>query len=177
MPYRLLYSHWLTEWVEKLDPKAPDELIILARGRHGSCGAWWLRRAGTRDQQPHRRPVCGLGLSSLATHNLTLCSGRNMESWRLSEIKRDDYSPNSAGARQWEVDRRKAQATRLTDVMRAAGVLARAEGCWCLARRGGLEINALGGTSQRHDSEPALSWVNQGGREGGREGGRARGNL
>jgi hypothetical protein len=31
-PYRLLYSKWLSEWVQKLDPKAPDELLILARG-------------------------------------------------------------------------------------------------------------------------------------------------
>lgn len=31
-PYRLLYSQWVTEWVQKLDPKASDELLILARG-------------------------------------------------------------------------------------------------------------------------------------------------
>jgi hypothetical protein len=33
VPYRLLYSSWVTEWVRRLDPKASDELIILARGR------------------------------------------------------------------------------------------------------------------------------------------------
>lgn len=32
MPYRLLYSHWLTDWVRKLDPTGPDELFLLARG-------------------------------------------------------------------------------------------------------------------------------------------------
>jgi hypothetical protein len=30
---RLAYSRWLTEWVQRLDPKASDELLILARGK------------------------------------------------------------------------------------------------------------------------------------------------
>jgi len=78
VPYRLLYSQWLTEWVQKMDPKASDELLLLARGR-------------------------------------------NVEGWRLSEIKRDDYAPNTAGVRQWEMDRRKWQAGRLVSIMKDAG--------------------------------------------------------
>ncbi|EFJ49070.1 hypothetical protein VOLCADRAFT_104506 [Volvox carteri f. nagariensis] len=31
-PYRVLFGTWLAGWVEKLDPGAPDELFILARG-------------------------------------------------------------------------------------------------------------------------------------------------
>ena len=34
---RLAYSRWLTDWVQRLDPKASDELLILARGK---CVAW-----------------------------------------------------------------------------------------------------------------------------------------
>jgi hypothetical protein len=30
---RLAYSRWLTDWVKRLDPKASDELLILARGK------------------------------------------------------------------------------------------------------------------------------------------------
>lgn len=30
--YRLLYSQWLTDCVKKVDPKASDELLLLARG-------------------------------------------------------------------------------------------------------------------------------------------------
>lgn len=30
---RLAYSKWMTEWVKRLDPKASDELLLLARGR------------------------------------------------------------------------------------------------------------------------------------------------
>ncbi|KAG2430982.1 hypothetical protein HYH02_013515 [Chlamydomonas schloesseri] len=77
-PYRQLFGHWLSEQVTQLDPGAPDELFILARGK-------------------------------------------NIESWRLSEIKRDDYSPNSIGQKQWEQDRKAWLARRLTDVMRSAG--------------------------------------------------------
>ena len=32
-PYRVAYSDWLIEWVRKLNPKASDELLILAKGR------------------------------------------------------------------------------------------------------------------------------------------------
>ncbi|KAG2488078.1 hypothetical protein HYH03_013381 [Edaphochlamys debaryana] len=77
-PYRLLWGTWLTGWVEKLDPGAPDELFILARGKA-------------------------------------------VESWRLVEIKRDDYSPNTQGQRQWEVDRKQWQANRLKALMQEAG--------------------------------------------------------
>lgn len=77
-PYRLLYSQWVSEWVQKLDPGAPDELFILARGQ-------------------------------------------NVEGWRLSEIKRDDYAPNSQGQKQCEADRKKWLADRLTGIMKEAG--------------------------------------------------------
>ncbi|PNW79541.1 hypothetical protein CHLRE_08g358549v5 [Chlamydomonas reinhardtii] len=30
-PYRQLFGHWLSDWVSRLDPGAPDELFILAR--------------------------------------------------------------------------------------------------------------------------------------------------
>jgi hypothetical protein len=30
---RVAYSRWLMSWVQRLDPKASDELLILARGR------------------------------------------------------------------------------------------------------------------------------------------------
>ncbi|KAL6751171.1 hypothetical protein V8C86DRAFT_2784137 [Haematococcus lacustris] len=76
--YRLLFSRWLTEWVTRLDPQAPDELIILARG----C---------------------------------------NVESWRLADIKRDNYPPNSQGVKMWESDKRKAQANMLLDLVKQAG--------------------------------------------------------
>ena len=33
-PYRVVYSSWVAEWVRKLDPKAADELILLAKGRN-----------------------------------------------------------------------------------------------------------------------------------------------
>lgn len=78
VPYRLLYSSWLSDWVQRLDPGAPDELYILARGK-------------------------------------------SVESWRLSEIKRDDYSPNTAGQKQWEADRRAWMANRLKGIMQDAG--------------------------------------------------------
>ncbi|GIM14470.1 hypothetical protein Vretimale_17421, partial [Volvox reticuliferus] len=77
-PYRVLFGSWLAGWVEKLDPGAPDELYILARGK-------------------------------------------NLESWRLVEIKRDDYSPNTAGQKQWEADRKAWLANRLKAVMKEAG--------------------------------------------------------
>jgi hypothetical protein len=31
-PYRVVYSDWVLSWVKKLDDKASDELIILAKG-------------------------------------------------------------------------------------------------------------------------------------------------
>lgn len=77
-PYRLAYSRWLTEWVKRLDPKASDELLILARGK-------------------------------------------SIESWQLSQIKRDDYAPNTPGMRQWEMDRKKWLANRLLAVVKEAG--------------------------------------------------------
>ncbi|GLI71161.1 hypothetical protein VaNZ11_016227 [Volvox africanus] len=77
-PYRVLFGSWLAGWVEKLDPGAPDELFVLARGK-------------------------------------------NLESWRLVEIKRDDYSPNTAGQKQWEADRKTWLANRLKGVMKEAG--------------------------------------------------------
>eukprot|EP00879_Flechtneria_rotunda_P004926 GHRR01005200.1.p1 GENE.GHRR01005200.1~~GHRR01005200.1.p1 ORF type:complete len:343 (+),score=79.96 GHRR01005200.1:167-1195(+) len=78
LPYRLAYSKWLTGWVLKLDSKASDELLILARGR-------------------------------------------NIESWKLADIKRDDYAPNTPGQRQWEMDRKRWLAQRLLEVVKEAG--------------------------------------------------------
>eukprot|EP00775_Hariotina_reticulata_P002487 gene2487-2790_t len=77
-PYRVAYSRWLTDWVKRVDPKASDELLILARGK-------------------------------------------SIQSWKLSDIKRDDYAPNTPGQRQWEVDRKKWLAQRLLDVVKEAG--------------------------------------------------------
>lgn len=78
LPYRLAYSRWMTEWVKRIDPKASDELLILARGR-------------------------------------------SIQSWKLADIKRDDYAPNTPGQRQWEMDRKKWLAQRLVDVVKEAG--------------------------------------------------------
>ncbi|KAF8072415.1 hypothetical protein HT031_000074 [Scenedesmus sp. PABB004] len=78
VPYRLAYSRWLSEWVLRLDPKASDELLILARGR-------------------------------------------SIQSWKLADIKRDDYAPNTPGQRQWEVDRKKWLANRLLEAVKEAG--------------------------------------------------------
>eukprot|EP00798_Chlamydomonas_sp_ICE-L_P003763 gene3763-13824_t len=77
-PYRVIYSNWVSEWVRKIDPKASDEMLILAKGR-------------------------------------------NIESWRLSEIKRDDYAPTSFGQKQWQQDRTVWLTKRLADVMKEAG--------------------------------------------------------
>lgn len=44
VPYRLLYSSWLSDWVQRLDPGAPDELYILARGEYDTCTATGLRQ-------------------------------------------------------------------------------------------------------------------------------------
>lgn len=42
VPYRLLYSQWVSEWVSKLDPKASDELLLLARGGWAACAGFWV---------------------------------------------------------------------------------------------------------------------------------------
>lgn len=47
--------------------------------------------------------------------------GSNIESWRLSEIRREDYAPNASGDRQWELDRKKWVANRLVSVMKDVG--------------------------------------------------------
>jgi hypothetical protein len=33
-PYELLYSQWLTEWVLRLEPEAPEALLLAARSQH-----------------------------------------------------------------------------------------------------------------------------------------------
>lgn len=43
---------------------------------------------------------------------------RSIQSWKLADIKRDDYAPNTPGQRQWEMDRKKWLATRLVDVVK-----------------------------------------------------------
>lgn len=77
-PYRVIYSTWVLEKVKECDPKASDELLILAKGR-------------------------------------------NIESWKLSEIRRDDYAPTGFGQRQWETDRKTWLMDRLGGVMKEAG--------------------------------------------------------
>ena len=47
---------------------------------------------------------------------------RNIQSWKLSDIKRDDYAPNTPGQRQWEMDRKKWLAARLLDVVKVVAV-------------------------------------------------------
>lgn len=55
------------------------------------------------------------------------CKCRSIQSWKLADIKRDDYAPNTPGQRQWEMDRKKWLAQRLVDVvkvgLRRAGFL------------------------------------------------------
>lgn len=73
------------------------------------------------------RSVCGRYTCACAATPFLLLlpahvvTGKALESWRLSEIKRDDYSPNTAGQRQWEADRRTWLANRLKGVMKEAG--------------------------------------------------------
>ena len=49
---------------------------------------------------------------------LLIARGRNIEGWRLSEIRRDDYAPNTPGQRQWEMDRKMWQCNRLLQVLK-----------------------------------------------------------
>lgn len=46
------------------------------------------------------------------------CICRSIQSWKLAEIKRDDYAPNTPGQRQWEMDRKKWLANRLVEVVK-----------------------------------------------------------
>jgi hypothetical protein len=48
---------------------------------------------------------------------LILARGKSVQSWRLADIKRDDYAPNAPGQRQWEFDRKDWLAKRLTGLM------------------------------------------------------------
>ena len=48
---------------------------------------------------------------------LILARGKSVQSWRLADIKRDDYAPNAPGQRQWEFDRKEWLAKRLTGLM------------------------------------------------------------
>lgn len=56
-----------------------------------------------------------------ATHVLLVvgqsCYCRSIQSWRLAEIKRDDYAPNTPGQRQWEADRKRWLADKLLEVV------------------------------------------------------------
>jgi hypothetical protein len=47
-----------------------------------------------------------------------VCPRRSIQSWKLADIKRDDYAPNTPGQRQWEMDRKKWLAQRLVDVVK-----------------------------------------------------------
>ena len=51
-----------------------------------------------------------------------LAKGRSLESWKLNTLfKRDDYSPNVSGQRQWDVERKTWVADRLGGVAKSAG--------------------------------------------------------
>lgn len=52
---------------------------------------------------------------------LILARGKSVESWKLSEIRRDDYAPNIGGQKMWEFDRKRWLAARLTDIMKEVG--------------------------------------------------------
>lgn len=51
----------------------------------------------------------------------TMC--RSIQSWKLADLKRDDYAPNTPGQRQWEMDRKKWLAQRLVDVVKVMHLL------------------------------------------------------
>ena len=59
---------------------------------------------------------------------LILARGKSVQSWRLAEIKRDDYAPNMPGTKQWEFDRKDWLAKRLT------GCMAVSEWACCVVR-------------------------------------------
>lgn len=52
---------------------------------------------------------------------VVLARGKSIESWKLSSIRRDDYAPNSVGQKQWEYDRKKWVAKRLSKAAEDAG--------------------------------------------------------
>lgn len=58
-PFRLQYSKWLTAWVQRLDPNAMDELLILARGKRCAAAAvlLWRWRARARRERGGRACV------------------------------------------------------------------------------------------------------------------------
>jgi hypothetical protein len=71
-----------------------------------------------------------LRLDPKASDELLLVTrGRNVEGWRLVEIKRDDYAPNSGGQRQWDMDRKKWQSDRLTNVMKVGRLAVKGGKC------------------------------------------------
>lgn len=53
-----------------------------------------------------------------STNFLFSISFRNIQSWKLSDIKRDDYAPNTPGLRQWEWDRKRWLANKLVEVVK-----------------------------------------------------------
>lgn len=59
--------------------------------------------------------------SSPSDELVILVKGRNIESWKLADIKRDDYAPSSGGQKQWEVERKQWLAERLKKVVVEAG--------------------------------------------------------
>jgi len=106
-PYRLLYSKWVTEWVKKLDPKARDELLILARGR--SVESWLLKNidrnnfppnlGGVRMWQAERRKWQANRLTSIMKE-----AGYEDESIKLvEEIMLDRDIPDPQDIRQFDL--------------------------------------------------------------------------
>ena len=75
-------------------------------------------------------------------------AGRNIEGWRLRDIKRDEFPPNLGGTRMWQAERRKWQTGRLVACMQEAGGYAAG---WEAEQ---LEDSQAGGVRAR-----ALQWV------------------
>jgi hypothetical protein len=65
---------------------------------------------------------------------LTACAAcRSIQSWKLSDIKRDDYAPNTPGQRQWEMDRKKWLANRLVQVVKVSPTLREQAYAWYMS--------------------------------------------
>jgi hypothetical protein len=71
---------------------------------------------------------------------------RSIQSWKLAEIKRDDYAPNTPGQRQWEMDRKKWLANRLVEAVKVGGVMAGTILCRNIVLQNHTAHPALGGS-------------------------------
>lgn len=75
------------------------------------------------------------------TTTTTTKTNRSIQSWKLADLKRDDYAPNTPGQRQWEMDRKKWLAQRLVDVVKVSCTPDVCSCCICCVRKseGGKE--------------------------------------